>query len=362
MMRAFSLISVVLVSTSLGCGTRDDAKAAGSKVIVLGFDGMDYALTQKLMDEGRMPNFSKVAQQGSFAPLETSVPPQSPVAWSNFITGLDSGGHGIYDFIHRDPDTMIPYLSTSRSSGGGRTLEIGKYQFPLSGGSIELLRKGRAFWEVLEDQGIQTTILRMPANFPPTGTASYELSGMGTPDIAGSYGEFSFYTSKLFAFAGEDIAGGEVYEVDIFDGVVDARLYGPDNPFLQEAEKLTSEFTVYLDPVDPIVKLVAGSEEIILKEGEFSDWVPVEFPMIPTQSLPGMVRFYLRSVRPRIRALRLAGELRSGQSSTPNLDGLPMVATVEEELRGRARGSDRSLLHPRVARGHQSFAGRCSRY
>ena len=296
--RALSLISLALVVASLGCGSADDAKAAGPRVIVLGFDGLDHALTKRLMAEGRLPNFSKVAQRGSFAPLETSIPPQSPVAWSNFITGMDSGGHGIYDFVHRDPDTMIPYLSTSRTSGGGKTLEIGKYQFPLSGGSIELLRKGRAFWEVLEDQGIQTTILRMPANFPPSGTATYELSGMGTPDITGTYGEFSFYTSKLFAFAGQDIASGEVYEVDIFDGVVDARLYGPDNPFLKETEKLTSEFTVYLDPVDPIVKLVAGTEEVVLEEGEFSDWVPVEFPMIPTQALGGMVRFYLRSVRP----------------------------------------------------------------
>ena len=298
MMRALGLVVIALMASTVGCRSGDDAKASGPRVIVLGFDGMDYALTKKLMDEGRMPNFSNLAQQSSFAPLETSVPPQSPVAWSNFITGLDSGGHGIYDFVHRDPDTMIPYPSTSRTSGGSRTLEIGKYQFPLAGGSIELLRQGRAFWEVLEDQGVQTTILRMPANFPPSGTATYELSGMGTPDITGSYGEFSFYTSKLFAFAGEDIAGGDVYEVDIFDGVVDARLYGPDNPFLKETEKLTSEFTVYLDPVDPIVKLVAGTEEVILKEGEFSDWMPVEFPMIPTQALAGMVRFYLRSVRP----------------------------------------------------------------
>ena len=98
---------------------------------------------------------------------------------------------------------------------------------------------------------------------------------MGTPDITGSYGEFSFYTSKLFAFAGEDIAGGDVHEVDVFDGVVDARLYGPDNPFLRESEKLASEFTVYLDPAEPVVKIVAGAEEVILKEGEFSEWVPV---------------------------------------------------------------------------------------
>jgi len=301
MKKLFFAALVISVSWSLltGCdGGGTIAKASGTRVIVLGFDGLDYSLTKELMDAGRMPNFSKVAAAGSFTPLETAVPPQSPVAWSNFITGMDSGGHGIYDFVHRDPKTMMPYLSTTQTGESGTTLKIGKYQFPLSSGTVELMRKGRAFWEVLENHAVETTVLRMPANFPPSGTASRELSGMGTPDITGSYGEFSFYTSKLFAFAGEDIAGGDVYEVDIFDGVVETKLYGPDNPFLVEPEKLTSEFTVYLDPVEPVVKIVAGDEERILKAGEFSDWVPVEFPMIPTQSLAGMVRFYLRSVRP----------------------------------------------------------------
>ena len=291
----------LLLIAALGCGCARDnggGTAAGKRVIILGFDGLDYVYTKKLMEEGKLPNFSRVAREGSFGPLQTSIPPQSPVAWSNFITGMDSGGHGIFDFVHRRPDTMTPYLSASEVSGSGTTLKIGKYQFPLSGGSIELLRRGRAFWEVLENHGIETTILRMPANFPPSGTATRELSGMGTPDLRGTYGEFSFYTSKLFAFAGEDIAGGNVYEVDIYDSVVEAKLYGPDNPFLIETEKLASDFTVYLDPVDPVAKIVAGTEEVVLREGEWSGWVPVEFSMIPTQTLGGMVRFYLRSVRP----------------------------------------------------------------
>ncbi|HXV59165.1 MAG TPA: alkaline phosphatase family protein [Vicinamibacteria bacterium] len=272
--------------------------ASEKRLIVLGFDGMDHALTKELMEAGRLPNFSRLAEAGSFQALETSVPPQSPVAWSNFITGMDSGGHGIFDFLHRDPETMVPYLSTTDVSGGGTTIEVGGYQFPLSGGSIELLRKGRTFWEVLENHGVETTIIRMPANFPPSGTATRELTGMGTPDLPGTIGTFSFYTSKLFAFAGQDISGGEVYEVDIFDNVVEAALYGPDNPFLVETEKVTSPFTVYLDPVDPVAKIVAGAEELILREGEWSEWVTVEFPLIPTQTLAGMVRFYLRSVRP----------------------------------------------------------------
>jgi len=285
----------------LGCGCARGSggdPAPGKRVIILGFDGVDYEFTKKLMDEGKLPNFSRAAHEGSFGPLETSIPPQSPVAWSNFITGMDSGGHGIFDFLHRNPETLVPVFSMSEVAEGGTTLEIGKYQFPLSGGAFELLRRGRAFWEVLENHGIETTVIRMPANYPPSGTATRELSGLGTPDLRGNYSDFSFYTSKLFAFAGEDIAGGDVYEVDIYDGVVEAKLYGPDNPFLIETEKLASEFTVYLDPVDPVAKIVAGSEEVVLREGEWSGWVPVEFPMIPTQTLGGMVRFYLRSVRP----------------------------------------------------------------
>ena len=149
----------LLLASSFGCQSDTPAKASGPRVIVLGFDGMDYGLTKRLMDEGRMPNFSKVAAEGSFGPLETSVPPQSPVAWSNFITGMDSGGHGIYDFVHRTPETMLPYLSTTQTSEGGESITIGKYQFPLSGGSTELMRKGRAFWEVLEARGIESTVV-----------------------------------------------------------------------------------------------------------------------------------------------------------------------------------------------------------
>ena len=84
-------------------------------MIVLGFDGMDYRVTRELMANGRMPNFSRLAAAGAFSPLRTSIPPQSPVAWSSVITGLDPGSHGIFDFVHRDPHTMRPYLSTTRT-------------------------------------------------------------------------------------------------------------------------------------------------------------------------------------------------------------------------------------------------------
>jgi predicted AlkP superfamily phosphohydrolase/phosphomutase len=290
--RAFAAALVLFVLSCAG------ERPAGPRVIVLGFDGLDYSLTRDLMARGRLPNFQRLADRGSFAPLGTTIPPQSPVAWSTFITGLDPGVHGIFDFIHRDPQTLVPFLSTSKTEEGGRTVTLGKWQVPLSGGSVELLRQGQPFWEVLEERGVETTIIRMPANFPPSGTATRELSGMGTPDILGTYGTFSFYTSEPYAFAGRTVAGGRVYDVAVHEGAMRAAIEGPDNPFLVKPEKLRAEFTAYIDGQQKFVKLVVGGEERLLRVGEWSDWVPVEFDMIPTQSLRAAVRFYLKQLDP----------------------------------------------------------------
>ena len=169
-----SRLAIAIASIALGmlapgitaCGTSHTR--LGRRVIVLGFDGLDYGVTRDLMAQGRLPNFSRLASRGRFTPLGTSVPPQSPVAWSTFITGRDPGRHGIFDFVHRDAKTMAPFLSTTKVEGAGKTLTLGKWQFPLSSGHVTLLRKGQPFWDVLEQHGIETTVVRMPANFPPS--------------------------------------------------------------------------------------------------------------------------------------------------------------------------------------------------
>ena len=138
-----SVLLALALQPGVSCGRGHTT--LGRRIIVLGFDGLDYELTRDLMARGRLPNFSRLAGSGSFSPLATSVPPQSPVAWSSFITGLDPGGHGIFDFVHRDPGTMTPYLSTTRTEAGGRAITIGRWQLPLAAGRVELLRRSRPF-------------------------------------------------------------------------------------------------------------------------------------------------------------------------------------------------------------------------
>src|SRR5271166_3067796 len=78
-------------------------RSIGKKVIVIGIDGMDPRLSASMMDAGLLPHLARLREIGGFSPLGTSIPPQSPVAWANFINGAGPGSHGIFDFIHRHP-------------------------------------------------------------------------------------------------------------------------------------------------------------------------------------------------------------------------------------------------------------------
>ncbi len=266
------------------------------RVVVLGFDGMDPRIAEKLLEEGRMPNFQRLADKGTFSRLETGIPPQSPVAWSNFITGCNPGGHGIYDFMGREPDTYLPFLSTTVTEEPDKTIKIGKWVIPLTSGKVYLLRGGTAFWEVLEEHDIPSVTLRLPSNFPPSGKKSRNLSGMGTPDILGTYGTFSFFTTKPYVIT--DMTGGRVYIVSSFDNKVEAKIKGPVNTFLEERPDAEIPFTAYIDPDYRAAKIEVQDEEVLLSEGEWSDWVTLNFKLMAFASAKGIVRFYLKSVKP----------------------------------------------------------------
>src|SRR5262245_37426203 len=101
------------------------------RVIIIGFDGLDPKLVDQFMKEDRLPNFRKLKEQGTCAPLATSYPSISPAAWSSFMTGVDPSHHNIFDFLTRDPCTYLPVLSSAEIGQAAKTLPIGKYLVPL---------------------------------------------------------------------------------------------------------------------------------------------------------------------------------------------------------------------------------------
>jgi hypothetical protein len=87
------------------------------------------------MERGELPNLSHLAKEGTYRRLATSMPALSPVAWSTFATGVDPSGHGIFDFIARDPRNYEPSLSSSEVYGRTRMVGIGPLRVPVSRGA-----------------------------------------------------------------------------------------------------------------------------------------------------------------------------------------------------------------------------------
>lgn len=156
-------------------------KGSVRRAIFLGFDGLDPRITERLMAEGRLPNFAKLRAMGSYSRLRTTFPALSPVAWSTFATGVNPGRHNIFDFLSRDLRTYVPELSSAR----------------VTKKSVELRRRSESFWKILGRYGVTSTILRVPITFPPEEFDGRLLSAMCTPDLRGSQGTFSRFAEPV---------------------------------------------------------------------------------------------------------------------------------------------------------------------
>lgn len=292
-------LAAMLIS-SQGCRGEDapELRPHPKGIIILGLDGLDPLVLEESFRRGLTPRMQAMAEKGTFVPLGTSTPPQSPVAWANFITGMDPAGHGIYDFIHRDLQTMSPYLSTSRTEPPKHTITIRDWVLPLSSGSVTLLRKGRPFWEYLVDNGIPATVVKMPSHFPPEGRANV-LSGMGTPDLMGTYGTFQLWSDDP-DWAEKNLQGGIFYELVFKRGQrAHAVVDGPPNPMDRLSRPISISAQVIRDRTEPVVLIRMQENEFLLTEAEWSEWMEVTFsPGMFAGSIPGMVRFYVKSVHP----------------------------------------------------------------
>lgn len=264
-------------------------------------DGLDPDLLRHYVQQGELPNFKRLMEMGHFGPLRTTMPAQSPVAWSSFITGTNPGGNGIFDFIHRDPKSFVPYLSTSRATPGGKSISLGSYNIPLQSGSIESMRRGPAVWGPLEEHGIPATFFQIPANFPVTTNETKALSGMGTPDVLGSYGTCTYY-SEVPVPGAESFSSAKVVRLYPLQHAATTYMDGPANPFRSDGKATRIEFKIYRDPSEPTVKIDIQDHQLLLKQGEWSEWVPLSFSLLSVfASVAGMVRFYVKEVHPHLK-------------------------------------------------------------
>jgi len=247
---------------------------------------------------GDLPHLDRLRRQGDFRPLATTTPPQSPVAWSTFITGMDPDGHGLYDFVHRDPATYLPFSSMARAEDPKHTLSLGPYLFPLSKGQVVSLRHGTAFWQILADHHIPVTVIKMPTNYPPIPVGK-AISGMGTTDLLGTFGTFTFYTDDPEEIS-RSVSGGRIVKVPMFQNRTVLQVDGPANSLRKDHRTSSVDLTVDIDPQSPAGRLSIGDSMAVVREGEWSPWLRAEFSLIPhLVNATGMFRVFAKQLHPR---------------------------------------------------------------
>ncbi len=271
-------------------GGRRLARSRFQRVVILGLDGLDYTLTQKMLAEGKLPHLEALRKQGCFKPLGTTLPSISPVAWSSFQTGTNPGKHNIYDFLTPDLNTYQPKLSSVEIRPPSRALRVGKYRIPLGKADVRLLRKSRPFWNYLGDRGIFSSILRVPITFPPEKLRGVLLSAMCAPDLRGTQGVFSHYTTGPQR-TGER-TGGEVHHVVRHGNTVRAELIGPQNPYLTDRTVLKARFVVTLKNSERAVLKICGTK-CELRKNVYTKWIRVAFRVAPGISIHGLCKFLL---------------------------------------------------------------------
>lgn len=334
------------------------------KIIILGFDGADFQLTSQFLKEGKLPNLSKLQREGVFTNMIPTNPPQTPVSWASFMTGLDPGGSGVFDFLKRVPGTYLPdYVvmgeGTKKFLFGRRNpvfiplisfiffflaifmlLKVFKaktsYSLILSlifsfAISISILyfainflpekmpypinnMKGEPFFKYLTSKGIRAKVFHIPDTFPPPelGSAGKLLAGLGIPDMRGTIGYPALYTTneKLFSSSNEFSVrivyldkGKTSWETDVL-GPRNKLFYDPSDPVKMREKGIKRDITVplkiELSPATKRLRLVLQERIQEIGIGEWSDWFEIEFPFNRFIKVKGIAKFYLEAIEPEI--------------------------------------------------------------
>ncbi|HXZ42008.1 MAG TPA: alkaline phosphatase family protein [Terriglobales bacterium] len=259
------------------------------KVVVVGLDGLEPSIVESLLERGDLPNFAKLRASGYYGRIQTTYPAQTPVAWSTFATGTNPGGHGIFDFVRRDPKTYQPDFALS---------EFLPPKNVVSPPRVVSLRKGVPVWRVLSQAGIPSVVLRCPCTFPPDTDCGKILAGVGVPDLRGGQGTGTFYTQDRTIAAKE-----HEQVVHLQDGDrLKTHVIGPRNTRTKPITDIISELSVHLDRERRalIFETNGTPAKMEVVEQQWSPWVRVKFKLSMLQSFAGLVRFYVKQLSPHV--------------------------------------------------------------
>ena len=257
------------------------------RVLILGIDSFDPNIFERLASQGKMPNLAKYIDSGKYNRFTVSDPPQTEVSWTSIATGLDPGGHGIFDFVHRDPASYTPYVSllpTERKAFGVQ------FKAPY---------RTRTIFEEATRMGYPASSLWWPATFParpelPVNT----IPGLGTPDILGKLGVGMLFTSD----ENPKLSNGKT-PLKILDkegSVYTSQIEGPLRK--KGGHSDAALVNLRLDVIDEQnLRMLIGDQTIDLTLDHWSPILEIPFKMGFLMSVRTLTRAIVTQIHPHVR-------------------------------------------------------------
>ncbi|HEV3255519.1 MAG TPA: alkaline phosphatase family protein, partial [Gemmataceae bacterium] len=132
------------------------------RAFIIGWDGATFDLIRPWVEEGKLPVIAKILEEGSHGALRSTMPPMTFPAWTSFMTGVNPGKHGIFDFTRRRP---------------------GKYELEFVNGGQ---RRAPSLWHILSQAGRRVISVSVPCTFPPEPVNGVMISGFDVPGLGGA--------------------------------------------------------------------------------------------------------------------------------------------------------------------------------
>lgn len=255
------------------------------RTVILGLDAFDPGVFERMSNEGKLPNLSKFLPTGGYSRFGVANPPQSEVSWTSIATGLNPGGHGIFDFVLRDPATYSPYPSLLPSK---RTIGGTQFVPPFT---------ARSIFDQAASQGYEATSLWWPATFPARLESPVRtIPGLGTPDIQGKLGVGSLFSAAVR----ESIQIGKTPReplTTIGKSRYSGKLKGPKRQTKDGIQAAELEFLVERVD-DKTARLRIGSRSCDLQVGTWSPIMEVSFQLGRFISVQALARVVVTSIQP----------------------------------------------------------------
>lgn len=213
------------------------------KVLVIGLDGAPFPLIEEWADKNLLPNLAALIKGGSFGVLQSTIPVHSPTAWASFITGMNPGKHGVFDFVRREADSYR--LQVVRAN-------------QIAGASL---------WQWLSENGRMVGVMNVPMTYPPESVNGFLITGLGTPDyvdytsppeLSQTLNAAGYRVNKKFFFTPDraDEWLNDIYEITDLHGETAVRLM-QENPWdffmvvFRNTDEICHFFWHHMDPTHP---------------------------------------------------------------------------------------------------------------